>query len=133
MDEITTAHPTSHSEDHPVPTNAQVEPQDLSAKPTTRPKKTVSKASTAVASPSLSKTSTLRNENARLPCKTSSTIHETLPSLIVPKFERRGLLSNIALVAERRNAKEYTRRTKWFITFIVAAGAAIVTTVRLSA
>ena len=83
--------------------------------------KAISKASTAVASPSLSKSSTLDYRDERNSCEATSTI--------LPKHERRGFLSRTTLISERREPKEYIRSTKWFITFIVAAAAAIVTTV----
>jgi hypothetical protein len=47
------------------------------------------------------------------------------PAVTVPRLKRRGLLGQLALVAEVENPKTYPRRTKWFITFVVAvAGAA---------
>lgn len=94
----------------------------LSPKPSS---KTTSKATTAVASPSLSKTSTFgdgRKSYRNIPTEVTS-------PAIVPKVERRGLFSKITLVPEQRISKDYARRTKWLITFTVAAGAAIVTTV----
>ena len=137
MDEITIA--TSYHEREAVSLGNDkndVEPAKGSTVHNPQPskKKTISKASTAVASPSLSKTSTLRHDenNILVGCKTVSTVEPTAATLpIIPKAERRGLFSRIALVAERMNAKEYSRGTKWFITFVVAAAAAIVTTVRI--
>ena len=49
---------------------------------------------------------------------------------IVPKAKRRGLLGRLTLVPELENSKEYSRAIKWFITFTVSAGAAVITTVR---
>ncbi|KAK4985537.1 hypothetical protein LTR66_008133 [Elasticomyces elasticus] len=50
---------------------------------------------------------------------------ETRTAVPVPRAERRGLLARFAIIAEVEEPKDYTRRTKWIITFIVAvAGAA---------
>lgn len=49
---------------------------------------------------------------------------ELEPAVKVPRRKRRGLAGSFALVAEIENPKTYTRKMKWFITFIVAwAGA----------
>lgn len=49
---------------------------------------------------------------------------ELEPAVKVPRGKRRGLAGSLALVAEIENPKTYTRKMKWFITFIVAwAGA----------
>lgn len=46
------------------------------------------------------------------------------PAVKVPRGKRRGLLGQLALVAEIEDPKTYPRKMKWFITFIVAwAGA----------
>jgi hypothetical protein len=42
------------------------------------------------------------------------------PAVKVARLKRRGLLGQLALVAEVENPKTYPRRMKWFITFIVA-------------
>lgn len=42
----------------------------------------------------------------------------------VPRSKRRGLFAQFTLLAEVENPKTYPRRTKWFITFIVAVAAA---------
>ncbi|KAJ5770012.1 uncharacterized protein N7511_002063 [Penicillium nucicola] len=42
------------------------------------------------------------------------------PAIKVARWKRRGLFGQLALVAEVENPKTYTRRMKWFITFIVA-------------
>ncbi|KAL8838845.1 MAG: hypothetical protein Q9170_001967 [Blastenia crenularia] len=47
---------------------------------------------------------------------------------IVPTAQRRGLLCRLTVVAEVERPKEFARSTKWTITFIVAAAAALVTT-----
>jgi hypothetical protein len=44
---------------------------------------------------------------------------------VVPRLKRRGLCGQFTLIAEVENPKEYLRRTKWFLTFVVAfAGSA---------
>lgn len=46
------------------------------------------------------------------------------PDVEVPRGKRRGLFAQLALVAEIEDPKTYSRKMKWFITFIVAwAGA----------
>lgn len=45
------------------------------------------------------------------------------PAIVVPRMKRRGLFSQLTLVAEVEDPKTYTRRMKWFITFIVAVAA----------
>ena len=42
----------------------------------------------------------------------------------VPKSQRRGLLSRLAILAEVEEPKHYSRQSKWFITFVVASAAA---------
>ncbi|GLB15488.1 hypothetical protein AtubIFM61612_005310 [Aspergillus tubingensis] len=45
--------------------------------------------------------------------------------IVVPRLKRRGLFGQLSLLAEVENPKVYPRKTKWFITFVVAvAGAA---------
>ncbi|KAL9119828.1 MAG: hypothetical protein Q9187_003618 [Circinaria calcarea] len=48
----------------------------------------------------------------------------TPPAVKVPKSQRRGLLSRFAILAEIEEPKHYSRRSKWFITFVVASAAA---------
>ncbi|KAI4724244.1 MFS general substrate transporter [Aureobasidium sp. EXF-10728] len=56
---------------------------------------------------------------------TASIASEDVDPIFVPKGQRRGLLARVAIIAEVENPKHYARRTKWFITFVVAvAGAA---------
>lgn len=53
----------------------------------------------------------------------ASTIHPD--AVKVPRGERRGLLARLAVVAEVRDPYDYSRKTKWLVTFVVAiAGAA---------
>ncbi|KAF9891938.1 hypothetical protein FE257_002901 [Aspergillus nanangensis] len=42
------------------------------------------------------------------------------PAVEVPRLKRRGLLGQLTLLAEVENPKAYTRKKKWFVTFIVA-------------
>ena len=44
--------------------------------------------------------------------------------VVVSRSNRRGLFGEFTLIAEVENPKTYPRRTKWFITFIVAAAGA---------
>ncbi|PYH87441.1 MFS general substrate transporter [Aspergillus ellipticus CBS 707.79] len=45
--------------------------------------------------------------------------------VVVPRLKRRGLFGQLTLLEEVENPKVYPRKTKWFITFVVAvAGAA---------
>ncbi|EDU45132.1 AraJ Arabinose efflux permease [Pyrenophora tritici-repentis] len=41
-------------------------------------------------------------------------------AVIVPRSQRRGLLARFALIPEVENPVHYARKTKWFVTFIVA-------------
>lgn len=41
-------------------------------------------------------------------------------AVVVPRSQRRGLFGQYTLLAEVEDPKTYTRRKKWFITFIVA-------------
>lgn len=50
---------------------------------------------------------------------------EAREAIKVPRGQRRGLLANLAIIAEVTDPKDYPRKTKWMITFVVAiAGAA---------
>ncbi|KAF1940995.1 MFS general substrate transporter [Clathrospora elynae] len=44
----------------------------------------------------------------------------TPDAIIVPRSQRRGLLARFTLIPEVTNPEHYARRTKWFLTFIVA-------------
>lgn len=52
-------------------------------------------------------------------------VTELGPPVKVPRSERRGLFARFALVAEVVDARTYPRRTKWYITGVVAAGAVV--------
>jgi hypothetical protein len=43
--------------------------------------------------------------------------------IIVPRHKRRGLFGRFTVLAEVGEPEDYTRNTKWFITFIVAIAA----------
>lgn len=49
--------------------------------------------------------------------------HET--AVRVSRSKRRGLFGQLTLLAEVEDPKTYPRRTKWFITFIVAVAGAV--------
>ncbi|KAE8379662.1 major facilitator superfamily domain-containing protein [Aspergillus bertholletiae] len=62
-----------------------------------------------------------KDEECR-PSSASDTSHDT--AVVVPRLNRRGLFGRFTLLAEIENPKTYSRKKKWFITFIVAwAGA----------
>lgn len=46
------------------------------------------------------------------------------PAVKVPRLKRRGLFGQMTLVAEVEDPKTYSRKMKWFITFIVAVAGA---------
>ena len=56
--------------------------------------------------------------------RASSVSSETRGPIPVPRSERRGWLARMTIIAEVKEPKDYSRRTKWFITFIVALAAA---------
>ena len=45
------------------------------------------------------------------------------PPVKVPRASRRGLFGRFSILAEVEEPKHYSRRTKWFITFIIALAA----------
>jgi multidrug resistance protein len=49
--------------------------------------------------------------------RTASVVPE---AVIVPRSERRGLLARFALIPEIENSYHYSRKTKWFLTFVIA-------------
>ncbi|KAF7714979.1 MFS-type Multidrug resistance transporter [Penicillium ucsense] len=51
-------------------------------------------------------------------------VTELGPAVEIPRSKRRGLLAQVTLVAEIENPKTYSRKLKWFITFIVAVAGA---------
>lgn len=56
--------------------------------------------------------------------KSRSSSTRSRPIVLIPSAERRGLLGRFTIVAEVENPYFYSRRTKWFITFLVALAAA---------
>lgn len=63
-----------------------------------------------------------KDEEDSAPSYSSNTDRDT--AVVVPRLSRRGLFGQFTLLAEVENPKTYSRRKKWFITFIVAwAGA----------
>lgn len=62
------------------------------------------------------------NEDLELePVTTSTSVHP--PPITVSAKYRRGLLAQLALLPEVEEPKHYPRKTKWFITFIIAVAA----------
>ena len=54
----------------------------------------------------------------------TSTAQSVCPRPVrVPTAERRGLFARFSIVAEVEEPKHYPRKTKWFITFIIALAA----------
>ncbi|USP78866.1 hypothetical protein yc1106_06140 [Curvularia clavata] len=49
--------------------------------------------------------------------RTTSVVPE---AVIIPRSQRRGLLARFTLIPEVENPEHYARKTKWFLTFIVA-------------
>ncbi|KAF5859494.1 hypothetical protein ETB97_002795 [Aspergillus alliaceus] len=63
-----------------------------------------------------------KDEEDNAPSYSSNADRDT--AVVVPRLSRRGLFGQFTLLAEIENPKTYSRRKKWFITFIVAwAGA----------
>ena len=56
--------------------------------------------------------------------KSRSSSVRSRPLSIVPRSERRGLLGRLTVIPEVERPYEYTRRTKWLITLLVALAAA---------
>jgi multidrug resistance protein len=54
------------------------------------------------------------------PAILTRTTSVTPDAIIVPRSQRRGLLARFTLIPEVSNSTHYARRTKWFLTFIVA-------------
>jgi multidrug resistance protein len=54
------------------------------------------------------------------PPSLARTTSVTPDAILIPRSQRRGLLARFTLIPEVSNPYHYTRRTKWFLTFIVA-------------
>lgn len=66
----------------------------------------------------------LKKEGSKIVDPESSEAEETVPAPVkIPRAQRRGLFGRFTLVAEVEEPKHYPRKTKWFITFIVAFAA----------
>lgn len=52
-----------------------------------------------------------------------ASVHSHQLARVVSRSQRRGLLGRFTVVAEVENPLDYPRRTKWFITFVVALAA----------
>jgi hypothetical protein len=57
---------------------------------------------------------------AKRPASLSRTTSVLPGAILVPRSQRRGLLARFTLIPEVEQPYHYTRKTKWFITFIVA-------------
>lgn len=54
---------------------------------------------------------------------TSAASEQDPPPVKIPRSKRRGLFARFSVIAEVEEPKHYARRTKWFITFIIALAA----------
>ncbi len=61
-----------------------------------------------------------RQTQKQTPVSLSRTTTVTPDAVIVPRNQRRGILARLSLLPEVENATHYARKTKWFITFIIA-------------
>lgn len=64
--------------------------------------------------------SSASTEKKSRPVTLSRTTTITPDAIIVPRSQRRGLLARFTLIPEVTNPEHYARKTKWFLTFIVA-------------
>lgn len=67
--------------------------------------------------------STIANDDTPAAVRQTTTT-DLGPAIIVPRLKRRGLFAQLALVPEVENAKTYSRKTRWFLTIVVAAAGA---------
>ena len=66
----------------------------------------------------------LEREGSKIVDPELSEGEETTPAPVkIPRAQRRGLFGRFSLLAEVEEPKHYPRKTKWFITFIVAFAA----------
>jgi multidrug resistance protein len=61
-----------------------------------------------------------QDEKTVRPATLTRTTSITPDAVIVPKPDRRGLLARFALIPEVQNPYHYSRKTKWFLTTIIA-------------
>ena len=60
---------------------------------------------------------------AAIPAQSSTANTSSRGPVIVPKSQRRGWFGRLVIIPEVEEPKDYDRRTKWFITFVIAMGA----------
>lgn len=59
-------------------------------------------------------------EKAQRPVMLTRTTSVIPDAVVVPRAQRRGLLARFTLIPEVENPTHYARKTKWFLTFIIA-------------
>ena len=64
-----------------------------------------------------------RDEDVEAQIHDSDVVSITPVAVKVPRSQRRGLFARFAILAEVEEPKHYSRRSKWFITFVVALAA----------
>ena len=75
-------------------------------------------------SPSIKFTSNEKEQDIDIEDQTHEQDESIHPAPVkVPRSQRRGLLSRFAILAEVEQPVHYSRNSKWFITFVVAAAA----------
>ncbi|KAL6705051.1 hypothetical protein ACN47E_007310 [Coniothyrium glycines] len=60
------------------------------------------------------------SQQSQRPAMLSRTTSVTPDAVIVPRSQQRGLLARFTMIPEVENPYHYARKTKWFLTFIVA-------------
>lgn len=60
------------------------------------------------------------SQTTKRPVTLARTTSVTPDAILTPRSQRRGLLARFTLIPEVENPYHYTRKTKWFLTFIVA-------------
>ena len=126
---ILTPEPTfDRNANHEIDVNAKT-PEKLENNVFEERKAVAQDSATATASSSSSTTShrsTIttgqpRPSNTREPSTDLTRTTSAIPDpVIIPRFQRRGLLARFALIPEVENPQHYARQTKWLLTFIVA-------------
>ncbi|KAJ6083937.1 hypothetical protein N7486_010737 [Penicillium sp. IBT 16267x] len=61
-----------------------------------------------------------KNDDLEVPRPLARQSTELGPPIVVPRLKRRGLFGQLTLIAEVEDPRTYSRKMKWFITFIVA-------------
>lgn len=67
--------------------------------------------------------STIANDNTQATVQQTTTT-DLGPAIVVSRLKRRGLFAQLTLVPEVENPKTYSRKTRWFLTIVVAAAGA---------